>query len=252
MTHKILLIGDSCIDEYHYGICDRLSPEAPVPILRIARSEYRPGMAANVKINLESFGIEVDFITSETQSVKKRYIDDRSHQHIVRVDEDLQSRKYSLKEFEDACPKYDAIVISDYNKGFIEYDTISQIRQKFLGPIFIDTKKRNLSEFNGCFVKINNLEYDYATSLNDDLIVTMGEKGAMYKGDVFPAPKVDVTDVCGAGDTFLAALASEYLNTSDIRKAIIFANAASAISVQHNGVYALSQQDIDSIKNNYS
>ena len=54
--YKILLIGDSCEDIYHFGTCQRISPEAPVPILKKAYEEIRPGMSANVAANLESFG----------------------------------------------------------------------------------------------------------------------------------------------------------------------------------------------------
>jgi hypothetical protein len=82
------LIGDSCIDEYYYGSCDRLNPEAPVPVLKITRWSSSAGMAANVKSNLEAFGCDVDFMTGGKKSIKRRYIDDRSKQHIVRVDED--------------------------------------------------------------------------------------------------------------------------------------------------------------------
>ena len=52
---KILIIGDSCLDRYHYGICDRMSPEAPVPILKILRTETRQGMVLNVQQHLENF-----------------------------------------------------------------------------------------------------------------------------------------------------------------------------------------------------
>ena len=64
----------------------------------------------------------------------------------------------------------------------------------------------------------------------------------------FPADPVEVVDVCGAGDTFLAAMVAEYLNTNNISDAIKFANRASAVSVQHNGVYALTKEDIKKIK----
>lgn len=246
MTYKILLIGDSCTDEYHYGVCERLSPEAPVPVLKITRSETKPGMAANVRINLEAFQCRVDFVTSRVTSVKKRYIDERSQQHIVRVDEDNQSPEYDPVPF--FYNDVDAIVISDYNKGFISYENVAIIRRDFTGPIFVDSKKRDLASFKGCFVKINQHEFEYATSKHDEIIVTLGDKGALYKNDVFPSTKVDVTDVCGAGDTFLAALVYEYLNTGDMRSAIMFANKASAISVQHNGVYALTEKDIETIR----
>ena len=60
---KVLLIGDSCTDEYVYGTCERLNPEAPVPILNFKRKETNKGMAWNVRENLMSFGMKVYFLT---------------------------------------------------------------------------------------------------------------------------------------------------------------------------------------------
>ena len=71
--YKALLIGDSCMDVYHYGTCSRLSPEAPVPIFKENRWEERPGMAANVLANLKAFNIEVKFITND-KKIEKHHI----------------------------------------------------------------------------------------------------------------------------------------------------------------------------------
>lgn len=247
---KILLIGDSCIDEYYYGTCDKLSPEAPVPILKITDIEIKFGMAENVYQNLKSFDCDVEFITGDRRSIKKRYIDSRSKQHIIRVDEDLINDPYVCPT-EEKFLSFDAIVLSDYNKGFLTYENIGKIREKYSGPIFIDTKKPNLDEFYGFFVKINETEYKNCRSINDKLIVTLGNQGAMYKNQFgetfFPTDSVEVVDVCGAGDTFLAALVYQYLVTQDIGTAIKFANKCSAITVRHRGVYALTADDISSI-----
>ena len=69
---KVLLIGDSCTDEYVYGSCERLNPEAPVPILKYSRKEIKKGMAWNVRENIESFGIEVHMITNQAPIPKTR------------------------------------------------------------------------------------------------------------------------------------------------------------------------------------
>ena len=61
---------------------------------------------------------------------------------------------------------------------------------------------------------------------------------------IYPTNKVDVVDVCGCGDTFLAALTIQYLYTRDIEKSIIFANTAAGITVQHRGNYAPSYDEI--------
>jgi bifunctional ADP-heptose synthase (sugar kinase/adenylyltransferase) len=245
---KVLLIGDICTDEYQFGIIDRLSPEAPVPVFKPTRIETMPGMAANVEANLLALGIEIIMIGGD-KSVKTRLIDERSKQHIVRIDNDVILEKPLPVELVDInLLKVDAIVISDYNKGLVSYELIEGLRKKYHGPIFIDTKKTDLARFNLCYVKINESEYNKAKSHNDNLIVTLGSNGAMYKQNgrekFYASHKVDVTDVCGAGDTFLAALVFQYLTTNNIDLAIPFANKAASITVQHMGVYAPNIKEI--------
>jgi D-beta-D-heptose 7-phosphate kinase/D-beta-D-heptose 1-phosphate adenosyltransferase len=247
--HNILLIGDNCIDEYRYGTIDRISPEAPVPVFKFSHMETKPGMAGNVKLNLEAFGINVNPLLS-AESRKTRLIDLRSKQHVLRIDEDLQADPLIISTA--ALRGVDAIVFSDYNKGFISYELVEDVRRVYKGPIFIDTKKRDLVRFNGCIVKVNEHEFNQRTSICDNLVVTLGADGALHKKDdeenYFPGHPVEVVDVCGAGDTFLSAMVSEYLNTRDISMAISMANKASSIAVQHSGVYTLTKDDIKSIK----
>lgn len=242
---NILLIGDNCKDVYQYGTVDRISPEAPVPVFVPIRIEEHEGMAGNVAKNLEALGCNVNFLHMET-SIKTRLIDMRSKQQIVRIDNDIKSDPLTFAT--EIPPVYDAIVISDYDKGTVTYSLIEELRKEFAGPIFIDTKKQDLRRFNGCVVKINELEYNRRTSLNDKLIITLGEHGALYKEGheerFFDAPKVEVSDVCGAGDTFLAAVAYKYLLTNNIDQAIQFAIKASSVTVQHVGVYAPSLEEI--------
>jgi bifunctional ADP-heptose synthase (sugar kinase/adenylyltransferase) len=165
---------------------------------------------------------------------------------MMRIDDDAVSDAATLKDVGNV-EMYDAIVISDYNKGVVTYDLIQQLRALFAGPIFVDTKKTDLEKFEGCIVKINQLEHSLIKTTCTDLIVTMGRRGANYNDVLHPAPEVDVADVCGAGDTFLSSLAVAFLETQNIEYAIQFANMAASISVQHSGVYILSQQDISYI-----
>lgn len=234
---KILLIGDDCIDTYVYGTVDRISPEAPVPVFEPKYEIVKDGMAGNVRKNLEALGCTVNFLHGKT-SRKKRIIDQRSKQQLLRIDNDTASDPITI---DSELPEYDAIVISDYNKGAVSYELVEDLRSRFKGPIFIDTKKTDLARFNGCYVKINQLEKKRATSLPDDkwLIVTHGSDGAVWNGWVFPAEVVgDVTDVTGAGDTFLSAFAYEFLIQEFVQAAIKFAIRASGITVRHVGVYA--------------
>lgn len=234
---KILLIGDDCKDIYQYGTIDRLSPEAPVPVFVPTYTEERNGMAGNVANNLEALGCHVNYLHGET-STKTRIIDARSKQQIVRIDNDVKSTPIT---FETEIPNvYDAVVISDYNKGTVSYELMEEIIATVKCPVFIDTKKTDLERLQGAWVKINELEYSKLKSECTGLIVTRGDKGAtVIHHDVeCSAPKVEVADVTGAGDTFLAAFAYQYIDTKNLLQSIRFAIAASAVTVQHIGVYA--------------
>lgn len=240
---KILLIGDSCVDEYKIGTVDRLSPEAPVPVIKIVDTVQVPGMASNVHKNLVNLNCQITFITNPEVITKTRYIDKRSGQHLIRVDDEPNIRAWN-GQINHPWGSFDAVVISDYNKGFLTYQHIEQIIRNFKGPVFIDTKKTDLERFQGAWVKINQLESTLLTSKCTGLIVTLGSKGAKLWDNYYPTKEVEVTDVCGCGDTFLAALAVQYLYTKDIEKSIMFANAAAGLTVQHRGNYAPSYDEI--------
>ncbi len=239
---KILLIGDDGVDVYQYGTVDRISPEAPVPVFKFSHEERRAGMAGNVCANLAALDCGVSYLHSET-STKTRLIDTRSKQQIVRIDNDIESQPLELESTDYTL--YDAVVISDYNKGTVSYELVETIRKEYMGPIFVDTKKADVHRFEGCYVKINSLEYSRLTSFCSNLIVTAGSDGARLGGQGYPAPEVEVSDVCGAGDTFLAALTYGYLQTNNIENAIEFANHAASITVQHLGVYAPTLKDME-------
>ena len=240
---KVLLIGDSCTDEYVYGTCERLNPEAPVPILKLNRKETKKGMAWNVRENLMSFGMEVCIVTNEETIIKTRYIDEKHNQQILRVDSDpiLNSMQGELPE-----GRYDALVISDYNKGFLTTEKISDLVNSFDGPVFIDTKKNQLPKLKA-YIKVNEHEWSNfkGSVLFNKLIITKGGKGALYKDELYPAEKVNVFDVVGAGDTFLSALVYFYLKYGTIEESIPHANKAAAIAVSNFGTYVLSEEDVN-------
>lgn len=238
---KVLLIGDICIDEYIYGSATRLSPEAPVPIFVPKFKKMKKGMAANVDSNFLALGIDTLKIFGEN-SKKTRLIDVDSNQQLLRIDEDVISEPIEISYLPDES--FDAIVFSDYNKGSVDYTLLESTKAKYNCPIFIDTKKTDLARFEGCFVKINNKEYASAKTYNEDLIVTRGPHGATYKNKNYTARQVEVADVCGAGDTFLASLVFCYLSTKDIDESIKFAIRASEVTVQHRGVYSPRLEEI--------
>jgi D-beta-D-heptose 7-phosphate kinase/D-beta-D-heptose 1-phosphate adenosyltransferase len=248
---KVLLIGETCEDEYVYGTVDRISPEAPVPILKYERTEISFGMSANVKRNLESFGVFVNHITNKNPIIKKRIVDKNSNQQLLRIDNDGEVDKLKVSEVKSAFlhMQYDAVVISDYDKGYLTTNDMEVFCQNFSGPVFIDTKKTSLFSYPNVFFKINQKEYSRLLKKPDkeNLIITLGENGASYMDNIYFTEKVNVFDVVGAGDTFLSALTYAYLRYQDITSAIVIANKASAMAVQNYGCYVLTESDIEGL-----
>lgn len=239
---KVLLIGDTCIDRYVYGTCSRLSPEGPVPVLEQTRIEETRGMAWNVRDNLMAFGIDVYIMTNEEMPIKTRFVDEKSNHQIMRLDE-----KDEVKPFEWEMPDqdFDAMVISDYNKGLLTEEKIFELCDWFKRPVFIDSKKTNLPR--QCFIKLNDGEAQKLEGEYPFLITTKGSEGATFKNRLYPGTKVPVFDVAGAGDTFLSALVFHYLNNGVMESAIPFANKAAAIAVSNPGTYVLTEGDINEI-----
>jgi len=236
---KILVIGDVCIDEYRYGAICRVNPESTAPLLSFDSSEEKMGMAVNVAQNLRSFGASVKLCVSDKISRKIRYIDRRTGEHLLRVDHDVEATPYN---FSKDLADFDAIVISDYDKGFVLTKTIKDLRSQFVGPIYMDTKKLDLADFSDIFIKINERELGEATSVPslDKLIVTYGSKGCGYMDKMYAARPIEVVDVCGAGDVFLAAMVYKHMETGNIAMALEFANEKAALSCQSLGTVCVS------------
>ena len=236
---KVLVIGDSCVDNFVYCDIDRLCPEAPVPVLKPINTITNSGMAGNVARNLIALGCDVHLITNKVNIRKTRYVDNKSGQMIMRLDENDKCDAYSGNSHE---PGYDALVISDYNKGFLTENDIQMWLVNAKCPTFVDTKKK-LTEFahEADFIKINKPEWDNNLDYDgDNIIITDGKNGATYKDKKYPvANEVRVSNVSGAGDTFLAGLVYRYILTSNIDNAIHFANECASKVVQERGVTTL-------------
>tara|TARA_R110000824_G_scaffold6775_6_gene31324 strand:- start:14283 stop:15026 length:744 start_codon:yes stop_codon:yes gene_type:complete len=243
---KVLVIGDSCTDIFIYGDIDRICPEAPVPVIKTTHRTKNRGMAENVVANLEALGCEVDIITNPNDIKKIRYIDNRSNQLVLRVDEHDYCDKISNKELtkiREKSNEYDAVIISDYCKGFLFVDDMMDILSNCKN-VFIDTKKQlGTWALDAKFIKINEFEHkkNYEIipnypDLTSKLIITRGRDGCEYLGKIFSVEEVAVKDVSGAGDTFLAGLVVEYIKTEDIRRSIVFAQKCTTEVVQKHGV----------------
>lgn len=218
---KILVIGDSCIDRFVYGTCDRICPEAPVPVFQPQPHVVENGgMALNVQANVRALDMECDIATNEfwpeVSPIKTRYIDSKTNQMLLRVDDnDIKSTQHY--NHEDDLDDYEAIIVADYDKGFLSEEDVETICSKH-ERVFIDSKKADLSHAkNARFIKINEHEYgkakrsidsciEYNTFDDERLIVTHGGLGCKWNGKMYPPPKErEVRDVSGAGDTFMAA-----------------------------------------------
>ena len=123
-SFKVLLIGDSCEDEYIYGRCERISPEAPVPVMNYSKIKTTSGMAGNVCLNLQVFDIDITFLTNSEKLVKTRFIDEKSNQQILRVDNEEKIKPLLLPI---STNNFDAVVISDYNKGYLTEQKLFEI-----------------------------------------------------------------------------------------------------------------------------
>jgi D-beta-D-heptose 7-phosphate kinase/D-beta-D-heptose 1-phosphate adenosyltransferase len=245
---KILVVGDSCIDNFTYGSVVRLAPEAPVPVFNPTQTTSNNGMAGNVVNNLKSIGVEVFLITNDEVISKTRYVDERTNQILIRVDENDKISRINSKILNKIVNnqydgvKYDAIIISDYDKGFLTEKDIQFICENNKNT-FIDTKKI-LDEWcvNADFIKINHVEYEHTKfninnlDLNKKLIITLSDKGCKYQDKIFTVPKVQIKDVSGAGDTFISGLVSEYVRTKKIDSSIKFAQKCATVVVQKKGV----------------
>jgi D-glycero-beta-D-manno-heptose-7-phosphate kinase len=94
---NILVIGDTCTDKFSYGNAFRLAPEAPIPVFNPVYSESNPGMAGNVVANLQALGIATVTLHNSENVIKTRYVDDRSGQILLRVDENDKVKRIESK-----------------------------------------------------------------------------------------------------------------------------------------------------------
>jgi bifunctional ADP-heptose synthase (sugar kinase/adenylyltransferase) len=241
---KILIIGDSCEDIFRYGKVERLAPEAPVPVIIPEKEEINPGMAGNVVRNLKALGVETHFITNTDVIKKIRYVCSKYNHLLLRVDENDKCEQVNKNTLDNILwSEFDAVIISDYNKGFLTELDIDYISKQH-PLVFLDTKKI-LGKWaqNVSYIKINHQEYlnninmlENNINLKDRVIVTRGKHGCDFKGINYPTKEVLVKDVSGAGDTFLAGLVAEYVKTKNYKKAIKFAQKCTTTVIQKSGV----------------
>ena len=182
-TAKVLVVGDVMLDRYWYGAVDRISPEAPVPVVRITRDEERSGGAANVAYNVVTLGAQASLLTvvgddeasrklevlvaktgiqphfgrdaELTTTVKLRVIG--RQQQLLRLDFENTPKNELLATqtatFETLLPSHGAVLFSDYGKGGLGHITDMIARARSAGkPILVDPKGSDYTRYQGATV----------------------------------------------------------------------------------------------------
>ena len=237
---RVAVFGESCLDIFKYVTATRLAPDLPIPVLQEQYQSENPGMAANVASNLTALGADVSLFTNEgwEKVTKTRYMDSKTNHAFVRVDS--HSSVARITELPDVS-SYDAVVIADYNKGFLLDDDIIGLASRNEN-VFIDTK-RLVNKIGNyvTWIKLNEFEWSRNSEILDrhtseKTVVTLGENGALFRGKVFSVDTVEVGDVSGAGDAFFATFVVSLLRGESPIQAVRNANSKASEVVRHRGV----------------
>ena len=244
---KILVIGELCIDRFVYGDVNRLSPEAPVPVLNPLETIENRGMAGNVVENLKALCDNVEIIHWHQREtiIKTRYVDKKTNHMFIRVDEEpsiINPLFFISGQQRETILESDIVIISDYCKGYLSNSIIGKISETANFTV-LDSKR--ILEINSVentdFIKLNSVEYKNNKTLSDKypekFIITKGKDGVTFNKVNYPSPKPqDTIDVSGAGDTFTASFSLKYFLTKNIEESINYANEVCADVVNKKGV----------------
>ncbi|MCO4797823.1 MAG: bifunctional D-glycero-beta-D-manno-heptose-7-phosphate kinase/D-glycero-beta-D-manno-heptose 1-phosphate adenylyltransferase HldE [Colwelliaceae bacterium] len=205
---SVLVVGDIMLDRYWYGPTQRISPEAPVPVVKINQDEDRPGGAANVALNIASMGGKVTLtgitgddeaaLTLETHlqamniscqfdrkneipTITKLRVMSRNQQ-LIRLDfeESIAQVNKSLlnNKVEEIVSKHDVLLLSDYDKGTLsDVQSLIKAAIKFNVPVLVDPKGNDFSRYQGATIITPNMsefEAVVGTCKDEAEIVTKG------------------------------------------------------------------------------
>lgn len=182
-TARVLVVGDAMLDRYWFGAVDRISPEAPVPVVRVNREEERLGGAANVALNVKTLGARATLLTVvgedeparrlrallETEGVVAQLGSDPKlytivklrvigrAQQLLRVDfenqPDHEILVEMLGEYERALPVHEAVLFSDYGKGGLTHiPRMIELARSAGRPVLVDPKGDDWSRYAGASV----------------------------------------------------------------------------------------------------
>ena len=140
MKNKVLVIGELCTDVFKYGITNRKSPEGNGPVFIQTDMISGNGMAGNTAMNLEAMGLDVDTYFDNGKIMKTRYVNKDTNELYLRVDTDDVTDRIDIYDLPDLVI-YDAVIISDYCKGFLTEEDINRIASMHK-LVILDTKKK--------------------------------------------------------------------------------------------------------------
>ncbi len=196
---KIAVVGDVMLDHYLFGNVERISPEAPVPVVEVLSEEYRLGGAANVASNLASLEVKtflcgvvgddnanaimskklkelnienLNIISDKPTTQKTRII--ASHQQLIRIDWEDKTPFLDFKQILDKLPKdVDAVIISDYAKGTITRELCESLTRYY--PFVSGDPKPSHKSFYQNFTLITPNEKEAKAMLYEDDIFILGK-----------------------------------------------------------------------------
>jgi D-beta-D-heptose 7-phosphate kinase/D-beta-D-heptose 1-phosphate adenosyltransferase len=255
---KILVVGDAMVDQYRFGTTTRISPEAPIPVVKVTDYKTFHGGAGNVFTNLVALGAEVRLRAGEPTPIKNRLM--VGNTQVARWDTNDEVQPILLEQLDQAILHWtpDAIVVSDYGKGSVDEHVIDWLHTVEGIPIFIDTKSSprrfdraaritqpavtffpNLTEYT-------QHDDDYVDEYS--VILKRGADGLSrleygILQEFYRAYATNVISVCGAGDTVLAAYA--YFTALGDPAALFKASIAAAIVVEKPWTATASAKEID-------
>lgn len=269
---NILVVGDIMLDRYIYGDVHRISPEAPVPVIKVTKEYYTLGGCGNVIRNIKELGANVTCIASvakdgagalvsdelyklgvesklitksKTTTQKIRIVANAGDTQLVRIDR--EETDYINSENVKIDGMYDVIVVSDYVKGMITADLM--VRLKRIGiPIIVDPKPKNIHLYKNVFmITPNRKEYDEICVSSEHpftagiryVLRTLGKEGMelIDKEQTISIPSIpiNVYNVIGAGDTVVSIMATCVAIGIDVERAANIANECARYVVTQPG-----------------
>ena len=262
----VMVIGDAMIDEYWKGDVSRISPEAPVPVLRVTETERREGAAANVAANVRAMGsiCTTDFGSPELQVLKIRAIG--KNQQMLRLDFDHRQTPVSKSiSFEPRS----VVIFSDYGKGALDHVACLILRAKIAGcTVLVDPKGYDYERYRYADVVKPNLDElrVMVGGWKDEADLTQKAQELRRKADIrailltraaagmtlftdagsthIESAAREVYDVTGAGDTAIAALACALSRGRTLVDACRYANKAAGIVVGKFGTAVATEREV--------